>query len=137
VNPIVVTAAVAVLSAFVGGGVWSFASAWLGQRFSKEEKEIDRVRADLKTVQERHDGCEDRVATLERRLEAVEHHHASLVPRWIKDANKRICWINGAALLAIFAPLWARGATRSRGIPSPSCSTWRRRGRSTGWTGRR
>jgi hypothetical protein len=105
VNQIVVTAIAALASAFVGGGVWTFASAWLGQSFSKEQSEIKRVRADLTKVQDAHKGCEERVATLERRLESVEHHHASLLPRWIKDANKRIRWINGAAMVSVFGPL--------------------------------
>jgi hypothetical protein len=98
VNDLVQTGLVAVLSALLGGGVWSFAATWLGKKLDKEEREVDRLRAD-------HQKCEERVEALERRLESVEHHHASLVPRWIKDANKRILWINGAAMLTIFGPL--------------------------------
>jgi hypothetical protein len=101
----VLTAVVALASAFLGGGVWSFGSTWLGRYFDKEEREIERLRADLDKVRADHQGCELRVTTLERRLEAVEHHHASLVPRWIKDAAKRIVWINGAAMVTIFGPL--------------------------------
>lgn len=99
------TATIAVLSivsALIGGGIWSFAATWLGKRSDDRQSEIGRLRED-------HRRCENKVEALERRLEAIEHHHSSLVPRWIMDAGKRIRWINGAAMVAIFGPL---GKTR-------------------------
>lgn len=90
------------VAALVGGGIWSFASAWLGHRFRREESETERLRA-------AHQLCEEKVTALEERIDALEHHHASLVPRWITGAGKRIRWINGAAMVTIFGPL---GRTR-------------------------
>lgn len=76
----------------------TFATVWLGHLLKRGEKEEDRLRED-------HRECLERVARLELRLEAVEHHHASLVPRWITNVDRRILWINGAAMMSIFGPL--------------------------------
>lgn len=91
-------AIVSIVSALVGGGVWSFASAWLSHVFRRGERDEDRRERE-------HRECLTELAVLKTRLDALEHHHASLVPRWIKDSGKRIRWINGAAMLAIFGPL--------------------------------
>ncbi|HEY1605634.1 MAG TPA: hypothetical protein VGF77_08535 [Allosphingosinicella sp.] len=113
-NQNVLTAAVAVISALIGGGVWSFASAWLTGRFHDEENEKGRLHADLRDAIAAHQVCEAKIETLERRLDVVEHHHASLVPRWIKNANKRLIWINGAAMVSIFG-LLGRGRDQVEG----------------------
>jgi hypothetical protein len=111
VNQLMLTAVVAVVSALLGGGVWSFASAWLQGRFNSEQSENSRLHEDLKKAIASHEECREKVVTLERRLEVVEHHHVSLVPRWIKNAAKRVQWVNGAAMVTIFGPL---GFTRGQ-----------------------
>ncbi len=89
---------------------------WLQRRKDRalevEESEIVRLRADVAEVKKEasaaralHAACEDKVEALERRLEAVEQHHPSLMARWIKDKNKRVIWINARAMISIFAPL--------------------------------
>lgn len=105
VNQYLVTAMVAVISALLGGGVWSFASAWLTSRFQGEESENSRLHADLRDALEAHKACQEQLADVGRRLDAIEHHHSSMVPRWVKNANKRILWVNGAAMVSIFGPL--------------------------------
>lgn len=92
------TTVVSVGSALLGGGVWSVASTWLTHRFRRDERDDERL-------YQEHKDCLAEVAALKTRLDALEHHHASLVPRWIKDSSKRILWINGAAMLSIFGPL--------------------------------
>ena len=93
-----VTALMAIASGLASAPLWNAATTWWAKRHDSQERETDRLR-------KAHERCEEKLAALERRLEAVEHHHASLVPRWIKDASKRILWINGAAMVAIFGPL--------------------------------
>jgi hypothetical protein len=93
-----VTAIVALVAALLGGGIWSFASTWLQQVFRRGERDEDRRERE-------HRECLAEVRALKVRLDALEHHHASLVPRWIKDSSKRVQWVNGAAMLAIFGPL--------------------------------
>ncbi|HEX5183578.1 MAG TPA: hypothetical protein VFW19_10560 [Allosphingosinicella sp.] len=102
---ILVTALVGLVSAFVGGGVWSFLSTWLRARFDHDEKEIDRLRKDVAALDERHRECEAKFDALERKFDAAEHHHSSLIPRWIKNAHKRVLWVNGAAMVNIFGQL--------------------------------
>ncbi|MEA3033221.1 MAG: hypothetical protein QOH86_1237 [Sphingomonadales bacterium] len=110
-NGVLLTAAASLISALVGGGVWSVASTWLQTRSQGEESEKERLHADLRRAIASHVACEEKLVTIERRLEAVEHHHASMVPRWIKDAKKRLLWVNGAAMVMIFGPL---GLTRDQ-----------------------
>lgn len=74
--------------------------------YTREEKEIDRLRAD-------HSACEERCAALEKdvleikgQLREVEFSgRDSYLARWIKDGEKRITWLNDKAYLTIFAPL--------------------------------
>jgi hypothetical protein len=101
-----------VLSALGGVGIWTFLSKWLEIGANRESGEITRLRDDLQAADARHEACEQKIAVeraareeLERRLEAVEHHHSSYMARWIKDAGKRVVWLNSPALLTIFAPL--------------------------------
>jgi hypothetical protein len=97
--------ATGVISAVGGVGLWTFILKLIGMFWQREEKEMDRLRQDVADLRTKHAHCEERYAALEARFDAVERHHASLVPRWIKDASKRVRWINDAALMTIFAPL--------------------------------
>lgn len=99
------TAVVAVVSALLGGGMWSVASTWLSVRSQGEQSENSRLHADLREMKEAHEDCRAKLEIIERRLDVVEHHHGSLVPRWVKDAAKRLQWVNGAAMVTIFGPL--------------------------------
>lgn len=109
---IIVTLVTGVLGAVGGVGLWTFLAKWLELGVGRETAEITRLRSDVDTAKREaieakasHKACENRVEDLERRLEAVEHHHSSYMARWIKDGGKRIIWINSQALLTIFAPL--------------------------------
>lgn len=101
---IVVAAMSGALSGVGGIGLWNFLTKRLEIRSARETREEDRLRAD-------HEKCLERVETLERRLEIVEAHHSSLFARWIKDAGKRLSWVNGRAMATIFGPL---GYTRDQ-----------------------
>lgn len=84
-----------------------FELRWLKRKSDGEleEREINRLRTDLTEAREAHRACEQRLNEIENRIDAIEHHHASWVPRWIRNTRKQIIWINDAAILAIFAPL--------------------------------
>lgn len=97
----VLVAMIAAGGALLGGGMWTFLGSWFGFR----EKEIVRLREDVAGLTEKHQNCEKEVAELKLRQAALEHHHASHLARWIKDAHKRVVWINSKALLSIFAPI--------------------------------
>lgn len=81
-----------------GGGVLGYL-AWRG----------DTMRKDFERLHNLHTLCEDKVARLEMRLEAIEHAQDSHLARWTKDSGKRITWMNDKAFITIFAPL---GLTR-------------------------
>jgi hypothetical protein len=99
-------ALVGVFSTLVGGGgMWVFLNGRADRSERREDKEIERSRSDLASEKKSHQECLDRLDAVEKRLEVVEHHHGSLLPRWVKDASKRICWVNGQAMAAIFGPL--------------------------------
>lgn len=97
------------LTAIGGGlssvGFWKFVTWLLARGDKREEKESDRLRREARESRDAHLDCEQRLDAVEARLQAVEHHHASYLPRWIKGADKRLIWINDRAFLAIFAPL--------------------------------
>jgi hypothetical protein len=93
------------LGAVGGVGIWTFLTKWLELGAKRDSEEIARLRVDIGEANRRHSECESRVAELDRRLEAVEHHHSSYMPRWIKNAGKRLVWVNSPAMLSIFAPL--------------------------------
>jgi hypothetical protein len=109
----------ALLTAIVGAAT-AF-GAWLqrrkAQQSAREENEMTRLRADVVTAKAdaaeakaAHAACEERVEGIELRLETVEKHHSSLIPRWIKDPDKRVVWLNDKALMTLFAPLgYSRG----------------------------
>lgn len=103
------------VSAVVGGGITTLASAWLTAHAGSEEGEKQRLHDEVREMRTLHEECTARADTLERRLEVVERHHASLVPRWIKNAAKRIDWVNGAAMVSIFGPL-GRGRDQVEGL---------------------
>lgn len=96
---------IAVISAIGGGGVWAFLTRWFDRNKETEQSEIVRLRDDIAESKKAHSACEDKVAELERRVETVEHHHASQLPRWIMNASRRIEWVNDAAMMAIFVRL--------------------------------
>lgn len=96
-------------SALAGAGLWGFLSKWLQIGAAREESEIKRLREEVAEVKGSHKRCEKEVAELKERLQAVEHHHVSQLARWIKDAHKRIVWLNARAHMTIFAP---RGYSR-------------------------
>lgn len=96
---------VAGTSIVTGGGVWSYLTRRKDRGHEAEQGEIGRLREDLALVKAQHEKCEEKVDRLVERLAALEQHHASLIPRWIKDARKRIIWVNSRALITIFAPL--------------------------------
>jgi hypothetical protein len=91
------------LSAAGGVGLWSFLTKRLEIGAHKEEREQGQLRSDHKECLERVQRLEALLTEALRRLEVVEHHHSSSMPRWIKNAGKRIIWANSAAMLSIFA----------------------------------
>ncbi|MGE0178996.1 MAG: hypothetical protein AB7O91_04145 [Sphingomonas sp.] len=97
--------AVGVVSAIGSVGLWTFAGKLIELIWKREDSDNERLRREVAEAKAAHTSCEERVDALERRLEAVEHHHSSLIPRWIRNAAKRIIWINDAAMMQIFAPL--------------------------------
>jgi tetrahydromethanopterin S-methyltransferase subunit G len=90
-------------------GMWSYLTARGERDARREEKEVDRLAGDLKDTRARHAECEKRLDELERRVETVEHHHSSMAARWIKDAGKRVLWLNDSALAQVF---WQLGFSR-------------------------
>jgi hypothetical protein len=101
-HPLLALIVTLVVGVVGGAGLWNFAAKWLELRERREETEVGRLRNDVEAVKKAHQACERNLEGLALRLEAVEHHHSSYLPRWIKDARKRIVWINSAALVAIF-----------------------------------
>lgn len=97
----VLVAIVGVISAFLGGGVWTFAAKWM----DVGQGELGRLRADIKQAKEELRACEERHGVLESRLRAVEAKSTSYFAMWIKDRHGRIVWLNDKAFLTIFAPL--------------------------------
>ncbi len=96
----------AMLLSSVGGvGLWTLIGKWIDRRGQQYDGELGRTRADLATEKSAHKECLERLDAVEKRLEVVEHHHSSLLARWIKDAGKRICWVNGRAMATVFGPL--------------------------------
>lgn len=104
-NHTVLVALITGLFAAVGGaGIWGFLSNWLKLGAAREESEIRRLREEVGQLRDSHRTCEAEVEGLKDRLHAVEHHHVSQLARWIKDASKRIVWLNARAHMTIFAP---------------------------------
>lgn len=100
------------LAAAVGGvGLWQYLARREDRRHERADRLDAQTRADLAAERTAHRECLVRLADVERRLEVVEHHHSSLFARWIKDAGKRISWVNGRAMASIFGPL---GLTRDQ-----------------------
>lgn len=115
-SPTLTTLIVALLSALFGtGGGFALAVKWKELKDKREESEIVRLREDIRQAEERHQKCEAGLADVKARLTIVEHHHTSYLARWIKDATKRVIWLNDKAFLSIFAPL---GLTREDVIES-------------------
>jgi hypothetical protein len=100
----------AIAAGLLGAPLWAYITARHQGAQQREVGEIDRLRAEVKEIKASHKACEDVVGELKERLAVVEHHHSSYLARWIKDAQKRVLWINDKALITIFAPL---GLTRA------------------------
>lgn len=110
-NQLVLILITGALGAFGGVGIWTFLSKWLELRAKREERDEDQLRADHRDCLERVDALEEDLRRTQRRLEVVEAHHGSLFARWIKDAGKRLVYVNGRAMATIFGPL---GYTRDQ-----------------------
>lgn len=104
-DPTVTVAIVGVLSALVGGGVWTFASQWLGLKTLSRKDEVARLDEHVAELRKELASCEDRHDILETRLRAVEQRSTSYFAMWIKDRNGRLVWLNDKAFLTLFAPL--------------------------------
>lgn len=98
-------ALVGVISAVLGGPLWSFLSSWLNLGLTKTENEFKRLNARIKELSAELATCEEKHGTLEHRLRAVENKSTSYFAMWIKDRNGRIVWLNDKAFLTLFAPL--------------------------------
>lgn len=92
-------------------GLWTLIGKWFDRSGQRYDGELGRTRTDLASEKASHKECLERIERLEERLAIVEDHHSSLLARWIKDAGKRICWVNGRAMVTIFGPL---GYTRDQ-----------------------
>jgi hypothetical protein len=104
-SPIVQMILVALGGAIGGVGLWGFVGKVFDRFWKREDRELARLLREYAREKAEHAECRARIDQMERRLEAVEHHHTSLVPRWIEDGSKRILWVNDAAMMQIFAPL--------------------------------
>lgn len=99
------TIGIALVSALLGGPVWSFLSQWLNLGAAKRKDSYARIERDVEKLRAELAQCEERHGILEARLRAVENKNASYFALWIKDRNGRIAWLNDKAFLTIFAPL--------------------------------
>jgi hypothetical protein len=103
---LVSTIATAVLAGLTGaGGMFALYPKMRELKDKREESEIGRLRTDVTSILAREHACEEQLTDVKARLLAVEHHHGSYLARWVKDAAKRVLWINDKAFLSIFAPL--------------------------------
>lgn len=103
-------ALVGVVSAVLGGGIWTFFASWMNIGVAKRKDELTRLDAEVKRLREELGGCEEKHGVLEVRLRAVENKTTSYFAMWIKDRHGRIVWLNDKAFLTLFAPL---GYTRN------------------------
>jgi len=97
--------AAVIVSAIGSVGIWNLVAKIIELVWRREDSDNARLRREVAELKEAHRTCEERVEEFARRLDTVEHNHSSLVPRWIKNADKRVIWINDAAMMQIFAPL--------------------------------
>lgn len=100
--------AAAVAAAFGSVGLWTFGGKLIELIWKREETDNERLRAEVRELKGEVRELRAQHGDCEARLAALEHHHASLIPRWIKDSRKRIVWLNSRALISIFAPLGLR-----------------------------
>jgi hypothetical protein len=104
--PFVGTSLVTLIVALLGSvGIWNYLTRRADREAEREDKDLTRLRDEVKELRQQHKTCEREVAELQSRLAAVEHHHASYLARWIKGADKRVIWVNDKAVLSIFGPL--------------------------------
>lgn len=103
-------ALVGVVSAVLGGGIWTFFASWMNIGVAKRKDELTRLDRDVTRLRDELAGCEEKHGVLEVRLRAVENKTTSYFAMWIKDRHGRIVWLNDKAFLTLFAPL---GYTRN------------------------
>jgi hypothetical protein len=97
---------ISTIAAGVGSvGLWNWLIRREDRREERKDRSDDRLREEHRECLERVDHLEDELRSTQERLAVVEAHHGSLVARWIKDANRRVCWANGRAMATIFGPL--------------------------------
>lgn len=105
------TALISAIGGVLGAGFWTFLTRRGDRAAEREKDEIGRLREELKELKDDRHSCAEELQEVKERLAVVEHNHASHLARWIKDAQKRVIWINPKAMLAIFAP---SGLTRDQ-----------------------
>lgn len=98
-------AIVGILSALLGGGVWTFAAKWLDIGVTTRSGELKRQDEKINSLETELSKCEERHSVLEGRLRAVEAKSTSYFAMWIKDRHGRLIWLNDKAFLTLFAPL--------------------------------
>jgi hypothetical protein len=104
--PHILTGLATFVAALLGSaGLWSYLTRSADRKDAREVGEIERLRGEVKDLKASHQNCESTVGELRERIAVIETHNASYLARWIKDANKRLVWINDKALITIFAPL--------------------------------
>lgn len=101
----ILVALVAGVSAVAGGGIWTFAGAFMSTRAAGRVSDIGRLTGEVSALRLELSTCEERHGVLETRLRAVEQRSTSYFAMWIKDRRGRLVWLNDKAFLTIFAPL--------------------------------
>lgn len=90
---------------FGTGGAWAALKSGMLWKAGREDREIIRLRGDVKVLRTELAACEERHQHLEARIVGLEQAQDSHMARWVRDASKRLMWVNPKALIAIFAPL--------------------------------
>ena len=90
-GPLVTTAIVAGISSV---GLWKIVELLLRRWWKRSD-----------TFEAKHERCMIELEELKARVAVIEHHHASYLPRWIKDGSRRLSWVNDKAFISIFAML--------------------------------
>lgn len=101
----VVIAVVAAASTVVGGGIWTFLAQWLNVGQAKRKDELVHLKGEVDGLRKELTSCEERHGVLETRLQAVEQRNGSYFALWIKDRHRRLVWLNDKAFLMLFAPI--------------------------------
>lgn len=104
--------AAALVAGFFSAPVWAYLTGSRQITADREEREIIRLRDDLKERDLTLLDCKRHIAELEaeigrlrERIELIEGHRQSNFMRWVKDKDRRIAWFNERAFTGIFVPL--------------------------------